>query len=296
MKNAAFNILSSVTGGLNSDSQYIGRYRIVSTLKNDKHIKVFQAIYFKALWFRRCIIKALLINDQSLEASTAQRRLSWQFQIHRDLCVHLPIAKPIEEFELDGGHFLALEFLKGKTLQDSLDEIYGEDSYKALPTAKKARLIEWLLKATHIVRSIHELGYVHRDISASNFIVLKSELRLLDMEQVWPFTGNGNRHLSFPGWTKGYSSPQQIRNLVPTVKDDIYSLGCLIINVLTHVHPKTLNLKDRKSVVEILSRHMEYADGLDLVARCLDPDPKGRPDLRQMEAVLSDYHSLVKKN
>lgn len=48
---------------------FIGNYRVVSVLKEGDGIRVVLAIYFKSLWFKRCVIKSFaginVVSDKS---------------------------------------------------------------------------------------------------------------------------------------------------------------------------------------------------------------------------------------
>lgn len=218
----------------------------------------------------------------------------WQFKVHTELARFLPIARAIEEFEVNGIQYLVLEYIKGDNLQDSIDGIYGEKKFKMLPVSKKLILIGWVLEALQILRRLHLRGYVHRDISASNFIVSKSKLFLLDLEQVWNIKSTHGGEILFPCWTKGYSSPQQILNWRPTVMDDIYSFGALMINLFTHVHPKNLNLKQVRSVAAFLCREIAFPELVDLVLKCIDPKASCRPEITEIEKVVISYRHFIK--
>jgi len=268
---------------------FIGKYKVFSVIKDEGDTKVIAGIYFKNLWFRRCIIKTSRVS--SVASTNINKRLAWQFNIHQELCSNLPVAQALETFELNGKRYIVLDFIKGDDLQTTIDSIYGQRSFKQLGETK-IKLVAWALDIVRTIKNMHALGYVHRDISASNFIVSKVGLYLVDLELAWNFHEKG---MAFPGWTKGYSSPQQTRHALPSTSDDIYSLGCLIINLLTHVHPKNLPLRDLNRIAEVLSRHFEYADFLDLVLRCLDPVAKERPEITKIEEYLLRYGESIKK-
>src|SRR3989337_804055 len=107
IKNPALKV--STTG-----NNFIRNYRIVSVLKIDQRGRVLLAIYFKNLWFRKCVIKEAFYNAKALvETTDMHKRILWQFKLHQQLSSFLPIAKPIEFFEEDGSRYLVLTFING---------------------------------------------------------------------------------------------------------------------------------------------------------------------------------------
>lgn len=291
MRQTAVSISKNTLISVSASGSFIGKYKVVSVLKDEGETKVIQAIYFKNLWFRKCIIKTARTTKHDRSTDTVCKRLAWQFKLHRELAGNLPIAEGIEAFEIEEKYYIALKYITGEDLQTAIDLRYSGQLFKNLGP-RKSELLEWTIQAVQIIKRLHESGFVHRDISASNFIISKGKLYLIDLEQCWSFSDKTG--IVFPAWTKGYSSPQQIRNAIPSVADDIYSLGCLVINLLTGVHPKTLNLKDLNHTVRVLSPHFKYADLLDLVLRCLNPVAKGRPDIAEIEMCLSNYREAMR--
>lgn len=290
MKSKAATILDSAMTGAVHTRQYIRDYRIVSEFKSTVSGRVLLGIYFKDLWFKRCIIKEVYLNHKrAAENENRRNRLLWQFRLHQRLSLVLPVPRPLEIIEIDRHVYLILDFIKGTNLQNAVDKLYGRRSYRDLSGKSKKCLLGWLTDAALLIEKLHKLGYLHRDISASNFIVSKSgALYLLDLEVAWAMSGE-KRDGCFNGWTEGYSSPQQVRNEQPSEKDDVFSVGALMFNVLTHVHPKNIDLDKRDTVVHTLSGLIEYADFMDLIVRCLDPDPSKRPSIESVIHGLRSY-------
>jgi serine/threonine protein kinase len=273
---------------LESTSKFIRNYRVLAVLKDTHHGRVLLAIYFKRFWFRKCIIKEASCPSKYNPGAARSQRLHWEYTLLKKFYTTLPVVRPIDFFEQDDKVYLVLEYINGANLQDTIDQLYGNYTFKLLTLPNKLKLIEFLLQVIEIIKLVHGLGYVHRDISASNFIVTRTGiLTLLDLELAT--RTSGIKSSFFQGWTSGYSSPQQIRNEGPTIYDDIYSIGCLMINSLTHTHPKTLDLHNLKKVVKILASHIVYPDMLDLIIHCVDPNPAKRPDLNTIVDGLLQY-------
>lgn len=288
MKTLPEPILRYSTPIFESTSKFIRNYRVLSVLKDTHHGRVLLAIYFKRLWFRKCIIKEASLSSKCNPGAARSQRLHWEYTLLRKFPTALPVVRPIDFFEQDDKVYLVLEYVNGANLQNTIDQLYGNYTFKLLSLPNKQKLIGYLLQAVDIIKLAHGLGYVHRDISASNFMVTRTGiLTLLDLELATQISGIKSSF--FQGWTNGYSSPQQIRNERPTIYDDIYSIGCLMINSLTHTHPNTLDLHNLKKVVKILASHIVYPDMLDLIIHCVDPNPAKRPDINTIVGGLLQY-------
>ncbi|AYB32015.1 serine/threonine protein kinase [Chryseolinea soli] len=288
------NVPTSVEMRGTIENSFIGDYRIISVMKASPLGRVMMAIYFRNFWFRTCVLKEAIILDMSLASRTRRERLSWQFELHKRLAGELPVASPIGMFESEDAAYLVLDYVKGEILQDAIDRVFIEHSFSALSKERRSCIISWLLEIVQIIEKMHALGYIHRDISASNFIVSKSgQLYLLDMEMAFDFAGQGRSRPLFQGSTPGYSSPQQLRGSRPIVQDDIYAIGALILNGLAHMHPRTANLKDRGKLIALLQKSIGHAEIVKLIVECLDPTPSRRPELSNIKQALSSFKFLV---
>lgn len=129
---------------------------------------------------------------------------------------------------------LVLEYMPGGSLLDLLKERPG-----GLPVERAVQIASDLCRA---LAGLHELGMVHRDVKPSNVLFRSTggTAHLADFGTVetsgelqsrgsWSL-GTANRH---PG-TPAYMSPEQRDGTGPlTGAADIYSLGCVIHDMLT---------------------------------------------------------------
>jgi serine/threonine protein kinase len=129
-----------------------------------------------------------------------------------------------------GASFLAIEFVNGQPLDQ-----YLEESHSSLD--EMLRLFNRICEA---VGYLHSNGIVHGDIKPSNVMVKQEATpKLLDF---------GTARLIDPGdlqasalsgliMTPGYASPEQRAGLGPSVPGDVYSLGCVLRDMLAHTTP-----------------------------------------------------------
>jgi hypothetical protein len=123
-----------------------------------------------------------------------------------------------------GALFMALELLRGRTVQ----AILGERG--PLPWAEALRLVERVAEGLH---HAHEHGIVHRDVKPANVMVLDSgEPKVMDFGiakvESSPLTVAGQLF-----GTPLYMSPEQARAGPVDARSDLFSLGAVLYEMLT---------------------------------------------------------------
>jgi eukaryotic-like serine/threonine-protein kinase len=176
-----------------------------------------------------------------------------------------------------GVPYLVMEFLDGETLGTLAER--GRMELDAI-TAIAAQV-------AHALAALHEAGVAHGDVKAENVMVLYPATpdaapevkvidfgvaRRLDDDRPGPIAG-----------TPAYMSPEHWRGLA-TPKSDVYSLGCMLYELITGeppfhgTLPQLMNAHDHR-LPERLSHHRASVDARldDLVMRALAKDPAKRP-------------------
>jgi serine/threonine-protein kinase len=128
----------------------------------------------------------------------------------------------------DGLVYLVMEYLEGRTLSDEI-ELGPFAPHRALRIVTQVAL--GLARA-------HELGVVHRDIKPANIYLVRRKadadyVKILDfgvarIEHDMRITGQG----SIVG-TPEYIAPEQIHCAAAQSSGDLYSLGCVLFEMLT---------------------------------------------------------------
>lgn len=127
----------------------------------------------------------------------------------------------------DGTLYLAMEHLEGTTLEDLIRTQGRIDAARAV--ALTTQVCEALTEA-------HRKGIIHRDLKPSNLMVLKrgqgpSFVKVLDFGLA-KLDGRGLGSGSLLG-TPPYMSPEQLANRTVDERSDIYSLACILYEMLT---------------------------------------------------------------
>jgi hypothetical protein len=131
--------------------------------------------------------------------------------------------------ESDELPFIALELLDGESLQRRLQRC------RSLSTAETRRIASCVLKS---LMEAHALGIVHRDIKPAN-VFLCGYAGETDFVKVLDFgiaKAPSARDLTAHGWLIGtpiYMAPEQILGTELTPRADLYSLGLLMVMMLT---------------------------------------------------------------
>ncbi|MCE9595682.1 MAG: serine/threonine protein kinase [Planctomycetes bacterium] len=162
-----------------------------------------------------------------------------------------------------GHHYLAMEYVEGRTLAEvytelgALEKPNGADLARLTGGAGAERTLEQALCAllVPVARALgvaHELGLVHRDVKPSNILIHKDGRAVI--ADFGLAKGDGDPGLSLSGEPLGtpyYMSPEQATLISERVdqRSDVYSLGVTLFEGLTGRRPY-----EGDSVLAVLER------------------------------------------
>jgi serine/threonine protein kinase/tetratricopeptide (TPR) repeat protein len=158
---------------------------------------------------------------------------------------HPNIAHVYEIDEIDGQHFIAMEFIDGRTLREC---IHGRH-------ADLRKLLRYLQHVAEGLAKAHAAGIVHRDLKPDNIMITRDgHAKILDfgLAKLVEPQGQPDREGEFssemhtavtalhstPGivrGTAGYMSPEQAQGKTREVdhRSDIFSFGCILYEAAT---------------------------------------------------------------
>ena len=207
----------------------IGRYRIKAELGRGGMSTVYLA--HDPHFERDVAIKLLPL--QLLHQSTFRRRFEREAKVVAALD-HSAIV-PVYDFgEENGQPFLVMRFMTGGTLADRLNQ-------GALSIREAVYIISRLAPA---LDEVHSHGVIHRDLKPSNILFDQRNEPYLSDFGTAKIT-NAHTKLTDTGGAVGtpaYMSPEQIQGEAQLdSRSDIYTLGILLFEMLTGMHPYQTN-------------------------------------------------------
>ena len=203
-----------------------------------------------------------LPKDSSKFSRLAVNELKHEFNVGKSLD-HPGVIKTHEYGTGSNGAWLVMEFFKTPNLKQQITA-----NVKAL----QWRLKDVLTNAAGGLAHMHEKGWVHRDIKPDNYLINDAnEVRLIDFTIAAKVTGGLGKLLGGKTKVQGtysYMGPEQIRGQGVDPRDDIYSFGCMIYELLAGKTPFTANTPP-----ELLQRHLKQKPpSLTVVDKNIHPD------------------------
>jgi eukaryotic-like serine/threonine-protein kinase len=260
----------------------LGQYRIIDLLGRGGMGRVFKAEH--VAMGRVVALKVLAPQHTKTEKA---RELFMREVRAAGTLMHPNIVTAHDANEVDGRHYLVMEYIDGP----NLDQLVRERG--TLPVGLACDIIR---QAASGLQYAYEKGMVHRDIKPSNILLQRSGIslssgyvvKIVDFGLAQLVDGSEGNSADGPDQTAknvvvgtpDYLSPEQARNLsMVDTRSDLYSLGCTFYFLLTGKAPFAGGTS-----LEKLTRHTKE-----------EPTPveQLRPDIPQ--EVASIVRSLMAK-
>ena len=130
----------------------------------------------------------------------------------------------------DGSPYIAMELLKGQDLLHTLRH------KPALPLERKIDIVIQLLDG---LACAHQAGIVHRDVKPANvFLTVDGTVKIMDFG-VARFTMSSTTGTGAVMGTADYMSPEQVQGAKVDGRTDLWSVGCVLYQLLTGHRPFT---------------------------------------------------------
>ena len=188
--------------------------------------------------------------------------------------------------QADGLSYAVMELLKGKNLRERMRG-------RALPIQTA---LDIGVAVANALGEAHNNGVLHRDVKPENiFITSNGGVKILDFglaRDVGPVSSTADTmtreaSLTTEGvvvGTTGYMSPEQVRGFTLDARSDIFSLGCVLYEMLSGVHPFRRETRvDTQAAIlnddpaDLTGVRPELPPVLELVVnRCLRKNPEER--------------------
>jgi tetratricopeptide (TPR) repeat protein/predicted Ser/Thr protein kinase len=195
---------------------------------------------------------------------------------------HPHIAAIYEVSEDQGRHYIAMQFVDGRTLLQ-------------FPKDDRKLLVRLVADAAHALQYAHEQGVIHRDLKPENIMVTTrpagegrpEEHHVFLMDFGLARITHGGPRISMTGFAVGtplYMAPEQARGEAVDARADVFSLGVTLYELLTKRRPF-----ESESVYETLRKVLEEeppaprtvdasipVDLETVVLKCISKDSNGR--------------------
>jgi serine/threonine-protein kinase len=256
-------------GGFTPGAILAERYRIIGLIGRGGMGEVYRADDLKlgqpvALKF---LPKHLSGDKERLERFFGEVRNARQVA-HPNVCRVYDIA------EVDGEHFLSMEYVDGEDLASLLKRIGRLPPDKALDLARQ--LCAGLAAA-------HDRGILHRDLKPANVMVDgRGRARIMDFGLA---VAGGEAGADESSGTPAYMAPEQFAGKPATVRSDLYALGLVLYELSTGrraFDAVTIAAYRKKHAEETPTRPSAVLPDFDpaverVILRCIEKDPAQRP-------------------
>jgi serine/threonine protein kinase len=234
---------------------------------------------FRVKVFSSCFIKvgkAYSVDD--LYGRNIRDRLLWQVHVLSELASLTSVPRVIDYFDIGDNSCLITEYVKGIEIGKRVKELLGLHHWKDASGVVRSKILSYYLNVLLVVQEVHKSGYVHRDITHANFIInSKDEIYIVDFELSYKCSPD-NTMPPYTLGTFGYCAPEQIKQMLPSFKEDIYSLGVLLAYLVSGAQVRFSEDVGFDIVKEILKSVGD--DNLTkIVLACIDVNPFNRPSL-----------------
>lgn len=190
---------------------------------------------------RKVALKVLRYNFSNEEE--LHRRFQREAQAATSLD-HPNIVSIYDVGDDDDYHFIAMEYIEGKTLKQYIQQ------FSPVAPAKAVQIMKQLTSA---IAHAHEYQIIHRDIKPQNILMdVNGNVKVTDFGIATTLSATSYTKTNSVIGTVHYLSPEQARGGIATHKSDIYALGIVLYELLTGELPFS-----GESAVSIALKHLQ---------------------------------------
>ena len=198
-----------------------GKYVLTDRLGKGGMGEVWKAVDTE---LKRTVALKFLQSEDSMEVARFKREAHLAASLS-----HAHIGAIFEVGQIDGRHFLAMQYVPGRTLEK-------------FPKEDRRQLVRLIRDASRAVDHAHRNGVIHRDIKPANLMVeeVHDDCRVVVLDFGIARAIEGGEKLSMTGdivGTPAYMSPEQAKGQELDERADVYSLGATLYEILTGQAP-----------------------------------------------------------
>nr|HID13994.1 zinc-ribbon domain-containing protein [Anaerolineae bacterium] len=227
-------------------------------------------------------IVAVKEMSESAIAPAERKRVLASFQREAELLARLEhpnLARVTDRFQEGERHYMVMEFIEGRTLQDLL-----EGRTEPFP---EEQVLAWAEQLCDVLSFLHSQKpkIIYRDVKPANVMVVddSDEIKLIDFG-IARFFKPGKRKDTIEFGTDGYAPPEQYGKSQTDERADVYALGAMLHQLLTLRDPATdpFRFPRVRSLNPKVSRRVEAA-----IAKAVKPNKdKRHQSIEEMRVAL----------
>ncbi len=207
-----------------------GRFKIVKHLSSGRNSNLYIVEDRKRFDF--WVIKELISKfSNPIEAKQAYQQFELQAKILNRLD-HPQLPKVEDFFEESSRHFLVMEYIDGKSLDEVVKE--GEDFFP------EEKIISWAIQLCEVLYYLHSQKphpIIFRDLKPENLILTKEDAVKLVNFGISKIFDPHSRTLAVAKTISPHFSPIEQYAMVTDARSDIYSLGATLYYIATKSLP-----------------------------------------------------------
>lgn len=265
-------------------------YIPIEALKLSTKGDIYKAVNIKWLKFSPCLVKqgkAHAMDDHY--GRTMKDRLFWQKEVQEDLAGHILLPKIIDFFEQKEDHYLVMDFIDGIPAGAKVWALKNEKPWAELAKGTQQEILRYYSTILEIIKAIHNKGYVHRDITDTNFLLTKDDkCYVVDFELSYSLVKAMPKPQFILG-TDGFVAPEQMNYAVPSYAEDVYSLGALLISFLTSIPPREFVKRDLVATKRELLAQTQDQELIELAIACIQVHPAKRPTIEEIDRAICSF-------
>src|SRR5437867_3631051 len=247
-----------------------GRYRIFGLLGKGGMGEVYRADDLK---LGQAVALKFLPENVEKDPIRLSRFLN-EVKIARQIS-HPSVCRVYDVGEMDGHHFLSMEYVDGEDLASLLRRI------GRLPKDKAVQIARQLCAG---LSAAHEQGILHRDLKPANIMIDgRGRARITDFGLAG--LAEDLKEAGGRAGTPAYMAPEQLAGTGVSVKSDLYSLGLVLYELFTGkaaFKATTASELARLQVETTPTSPSNLIEGFDpaverVILRCLAKEPRDRP-------------------
>ncbi|USD67502.1 serine/threonine-protein kinase [Vibrio sp. SCSIO 43136] len=217
-----------------------GRYQLESLVGNGGMCDVYRAkdLLLESAEEDQPFVAIKILQDSLKNQPDAAKLLIKEAKKTQNLS-HPNIIR-VHDFGVDGSdYYLVMEWLDGQTL----DEVLKGHRPHGLSLARSSTLIKQLISA---LKYAHENHVVHADLKPSNIMLMRNgQIKIFDFGVAQALSSlRADQYsieptpapVALTGYTPIYASPERMKNVSPTISDDVFAFSCIVYELLSSKH------------------------------------------------------------